>query len=539
MTNVNFLNYFNYKSGVFRVFVTLIFFVSILIIGLISVNDYGTTNDEYTQRLNGFITLNYLGEIFLPELTNKYTFDKNFPSFDNMPDNLRFYGGAILHAPLGFLEIIFGVEDKKNVFLFKHYAFFLIFFISLICFFDIINRRFKNWKYGLLGVSLIFLSPRIFANSFYNNLDIPFMAFLTITACLGMRFLRKPNKKYIFLFSLFSAISIDIRLIGIILPVLICTTFFFHGIKKKDFKNTFITLFSVFFMTVFLVVLFWPMLWENPFQNFLSVITNLAHHPLKLDIFFFGETIRVDNVPWYYLPTWIFISNPILYSLLFIFGVSLIAIILIGLTKRMKSKSIDIIFFLLILIPILIPILLGSTLYNGWRHVYFIYPFMVYFMIFFIFFIIEKIDNKKINFIVKLLLFLGLLDVSFWMFKNHPHQYVFFNKITREDVSLNFEMDYIAASYKENLEFLINNEKKDSFNIFNSSKTEIWYSLFSLYDSDRLKIVESNKENADYWITNYWFDDTVYNKSFLDKFEILNEVIVDGNKINTLFKRKN
>ena len=124
MININFLNYFNYKNGIFRVFITLIFFVSILIIGLISVNDYGTTNDEYTQRLNGFITLNYLGEIFLPELTNKYTFDKNFPSFDNMPDNLRFYGGAILHAPLGILEIIFGIEDKKNVFLFKHYAFF-------------------------------------------------------------------------------------------------------------------------------------------------------------------------------------------------------------------------------------------------------------------------------------------------------------------------------------------------------------------------------------------------------------------------------
>ena len=76
MINVNFLNYFKYKNEVFRVFVTLIFFISILIIGLISVNHYGTTNDEYTQRLNGFITLNYLEEIFLPDLTNKYTFDK-------------------------------------------------------------------------------------------------------------------------------------------------------------------------------------------------------------------------------------------------------------------------------------------------------------------------------------------------------------------------------------------------------------------------------------------------------------------------------
>ena len=35
---------------------------------MMSVKNYGTTNDEYTHRLNGFITLNYLGEKFLPDL---------------------------------------------------------------------------------------------------------------------------------------------------------------------------------------------------------------------------------------------------------------------------------------------------------------------------------------------------------------------------------------------------------------------------------------------------------------------------------------
>ena len=174
MINVNFLNYLKYKSEVYRIFVTFIFFISILIIGLLSVNDYGAVNDEYTHRLNGFITLNYLGEIFLPDITRQYTFDKNFVSFDEMPDQLRYYGGTILHAPLGFLEVIFGIEDKKDVFIFKHYVYFLIFFISLIFFFKILNRRFNSWQYSILGTSLFFLTPRIFANSFYNNMDIPF-----------------------------------------------------------------------------------------------------------------------------------------------------------------------------------------------------------------------------------------------------------------------------------------------------------------------------------------------------------------------------
>ena len=160
-------------------------------------------------------------------------------------------------------------------------------------------------------------------------------------------------------------------------------------------------------------------------------------------------------------------------------------------------------------------------------------------MVFFVFFIIEKIDLKKFRFIPQIVLIIGLLDVGFWMIKNHPHQYVFFNKIFRKNISKSFELDYIAASYKENLDYLVNFEKRDSYFIFNSSKTDIWYPLFSLKDSDRLKIIESKKEEAEYWITNYWFDDNIYDKNFFDKYEIVNEVLVDGNKINSLFKKKN
>ena len=523
----------------FQGYSTLIFFITILAIGFLSVDNYGTTNDEYTQRLSGFITLNYLGELFLPEITNKYTFDKNFPSFDNMPDQLRYYGGTILHTPLAFLEILFGIEDKKNIFLFKHYIYFTIYFLSLICFFDILKKRYKNWKYGILGVVLLFLSPRIFANSFYNNLDIPFMAFLLIATCFGLRFLNKPNKKYIFLFSFFSAISIDIRLIGILLPFFICTTFLINGFKKKNLKKTLLTLISVFLSTILMIILFWPMLWENPIQNMIKVILNLANHPLNLNVFFLGKTISVTDVPWYYLFTWIFISTPILNISLFFFGILTFLTILFGINKRMKLKDLDINFIFLIFVPILIPITLGSTLYNGWRHVYFIYPYMVYFMVFFVFFIIEKIDLKKFRFIPQIVLIIGLLDVGFWMIKNHPHQYVFFNKLFRKNISKSFELDYIAASYKENLDYLVNFEKRDSYFIFNSSKTDIWYPLFSLKDSDRLKIIESKKEEAEYWITNYWFDDNIYDKNFFDKYEIINEVLVDGNKINSLFKKKN
>ena len=139
-----------------------------------------------------------------------------------------------------------------------------------------------------------------------------------------------------------------------------------------------------------MIILFWPMLWENPIQNMIKVILNLANHPLNLNVFFLGKTISVTDVPWYYLFTWIFISTPILNISLFFLGILTFLTILFGINKKMKLKDLDINFILLIFVPILVPIILGSTLYNGWRHVYFIYPYMVYFMVFFVFFIIEK-----------------------------------------------------------------------------------------------------------------------------------------------------
>ena len=44
----------------------------------------------------------------------------------------------------------------------------------------------------------------------------------------------------------------------------------------------------------------------------------------------------------------------------------------------------------------------------------------------------------------------------------------------------NFDMDYWGLSYKQNFEFLLNNEKKEKYYIWNASETKIEYSLFSL-----------------------------------------------------------
>jgi len=535
---LNFFQETNKKINNFRKLIIILIFSVIFVTGMISVKDYGATNDEYNQRLAGFITLNYLGEKLAPKLLEKYRVDKSYPKFENVPSNLRYYGGTIIHTPLALMEIILNIKDKKNVFLFKHYVLFTIFFLSLIVFFNICKNRFSDWKYGIFGVLLLFISPRIFANSFYNNLDIPFMAFVIFSLNYGLNVLKEQNFKNIMFFSFVSAVCIDIRIMGIIIPSAITFILFLNNFtKNQDYKKIFFSIFSIFTLTFLFVVLTWPMLWENPFGNLIKVFNNLANHPIAGNNFYLGELIPYSKLPWHYVPIWIFATTPLLYSFSFFIGIAKFFIDIFN-KKNLDIFFQDLIFFLIIFVPILATIILGSSLYNGWRHMFFIYPCLIIFVLIGINFIFKNIKNTKFYYLFQFVIVFSLLNTSYWMIKNHPHQYVYFNRYMSSNVGKIFELDFMAASYKKNLDYLIKNEKKDKYYIYNSSDTKLWYPLFSLKDEDRLKFIETKKENAEYWVTNYHFDRNIYDSDFFNKYEILNEIIIDGNKINSLLKLK-
>ena len=147
--------------------IVLFIFSLIFIFGSLSVKDYGVSSDEYATRIHGFVNLNYIGQKISPQITNKFKNDKNIPNLHNKDYIVKTYG-ALFDITAGFIEVIFNVKDKYNQFLLRHYLNFFIFFLSLICFYKLCNKRFNSWKLSLFGVILLTLSPRIFANSFFE-----------------------------------------------------------------------------------------------------------------------------------------------------------------------------------------------------------------------------------------------------------------------------------------------------------------------------------------------------------------------------------
>ena len=537
-TNSNF-KIFIKKIDKFKNYFTTFLFIVIFFTGAFAVKDYGVSSDEYQHRLHGFYNLNYVGEKFLPNITKKLRENKNYTKFEDYGNN--YYGGSFYNATISFLEILFGIEEKKDQFLFKHYINFFIFFLSLIFFYKIIKLRFSNWKYSCFGVIILFLSPRIFANSFYNPNDLIFLCFCIFAIYYSLIFFQKPNIKNSVLISLFVANAINMRIMAIIIPSFLLLIIFFYLIIDNNLLKKYLkpSLFVFFLLPLFTYIL-WPYLWNDPLNNFINTFLNLSNFNLNSQNFFLGKYINFKDIPWYYIPTWVMVTTPIIYLILFFVGCIKIFLFTPNIrTNNTNLVLIDYFFLMIVSVPIFATIILNSTLYNGWRHMYFIYPGIIMIALLGFDFFIKNLKNKFLFYFFLLVILLSFINTALWMVRNHPHQNVYFNKLAGKKFSDRFEMDYWGLSYKENLEFLLDYDTSDKLFVYNSSKMEMFYMLLCLNDKDRSRItIVPSPIQADYWITNYYNDKNDYDKKFYNKFFLINDIVVDGNSINTVFKKK-
>ncbi len=148
------------------------FFLLVIIIGISIFRDYGITIDEPISRTNGAISLKYVTEIFnIPiraKLTHHFDITKtvslNFDKVTGKPYISEFYYNNLLNVPimsrslrarlssnknlhnykdkdygvtfelpLAFIEVMFGIDDMRNVFLMRHFLTFFTFWLHTNC----------------------------------------------------------------------------------------------------------------------------------------------------------------------------------------------------------------------------------------------------------------------------------------------------------------------------------------------------------------------------------------------------------------------
>lgn len=509
-----------------------------LALGVKLYQSYGISWDEPNQRTIGGVTYKYLTEFLNPNISD--------PQVAGMP-KLSIYDyrdyGTLFETPVFAVERFFNLNDSREQFLLRHIFNFLICTLGVIAIYLLAARRFNNWRYGLLAAFFLVLSPRFFADSFYNAKDLVFMATFAMAINTMIHFLLNPTKKMALIHGLFTAFAIDIRVLGVLIPAGTIALSIIRGFKGEVKTNRLLISGLIYLIfTIIFSILFFPYLWENPLANFLQVFSNMAHFRWNNEVLFMGEFIKAASLPWYYILVWIFITTPLFYLFLFFVGMPLV----IKTTLKNKfqlwkndQEMQDLIFLSLVIFPIAMVIALKSILYDGWRHLYFIYPaFLLISIRGYV--LLQNIFNRKFQKIILYSLTLFSLGFyAYWIKANHPFQFTFFNHFAGNEIRYKFDIDYWGVGNRRALEHLLNKDPGQNIKIYCASNTMLDYSFMLLPESIRYRISQTNNINeADYIFTNYRNVHPDDDRQLSNSYPVFYEIKVDSEPIITIYKAK-
>jgi hypothetical protein len=527
---------------------TLLFFASLYGLGLTILGDYGFATDEPINRENGGVTLRYLLSIIENITGTEVAWGKaqlaEFHS-DLFTYKDRDYGVAF-DLPAMILERILDINASRDQYLLRHALTHLVFIGSLATFYLTIKDRFQDRRLAFIGVALMICSPRIYSESFYNNKDIVFMSLFLIALFFSLRFLKNPTIKYCLWAALFTALAINVRIIAVILPAITVVASVILILNKDILlRRSSLLIFAYFICVVLLVFCFWPWLWTDPFSHFIEAFRNMAKFRWINWVLYNGHYYPSTNLPWHYLPIWIVVTTPVAYIVLGVLGV--IAILREALQKGIRrqlsvSGVTDLIFVSILVVPTCAAIALKSTLYDGWRQFYFIYPALIYVAVCGYVSIERLFHSSRIvrSFVITLIL-IYVIAVAIWMMRNHPFQNVYFNFLAGPKWIEKFEGDYWGLTNTAGLQFIANSDSRANIYIFGLGNTSIPQALLMLpKDMQARFTVVYSIEQADYILTNFRLlnrsDDNSLLKSISEKLHKFYTVEVDQNIIFAVYK---
>ncbi len=500
------------------------FFLCFLVLGLNVFKDYGMSWDEAHQRTVAMLVSNYVLE--------------NDNTLLNTPHPK--YHGPVVPVVLFSLEKLLGLEASRTKVLLWHFGNFLFFFLGVLFFYFLCVHRFKSWKIALLGALFLILSPRIFAHAFFNHKDLPFLSVFIICIYSLIRLLEKKTTPRICVHALLCAILIDIRIPGVILPSL---TVFLLGMDcflAPDRKQAFFIFmrdFSVFCSaTIIFVVLLWPSLWENPLGEFINAYNFMKKIQWGGTVLYLGRFIESNNLPWHYIPVWISITTPLLYMIFFLLGLFFMGAHFFKFPLEFyRKRKIDLICFIWFFLPIAMILIHKSTIFDGWRHLYFIYPAMILISLnglVCLWKFLNNIKNRKafviLSSLVIMLVVFSVTKTAYLMTRDHPYQNVHFNFLAGSDKRHRFELDYWGLSYREALEYILDNDSRDMIKVQVANPPgELNKELLTERAKQRLSFVESQ---GDYFVTNYrWHPNDYLGKELFS-------IHVGSEKINAVYE---
>lgn len=523
------------------------FFAILFFMGLFIYKNFGVPVDEPYQ-------------LQLASLTHSYIFNGDSTIFTN---NELVYHGSVIELPLFWVATRFTGPETIYI---RHLFLYLAFLASLVVFYLISLRLFRNPWWSLLAVCLLAFSPRIFSDAFYNSKDIAFMDVFILavwTLILNIDH-SKSNKSWhtilrLLAHALSSALLIDTRIVGVlIVPITIILAGIAIFKTCSSWRVVFGYLLFYLFTTAVLTILFWPILWHEPIREFLLAFKQMSQfNEYGKGVLFQGGFYPSEALPWQYIPTWIGISTPIIILAGFVFGIGDWIIEIYQYLRYETGSNLtafykwlsddDTLKWLAVVVWMIIPIIsiyiFHSVLYNGWRHLFFIYPAIVLFSTrgfsaLHSHFSVRTGRYTAITILIAIVLVVGLFEPISFLTRYPRYGTAYFNQLAGDPSTLRqrFEMDYWGLSYKEAIDYILATDSSNNIPIYMADVSGPDYinSGLSPEEEARITIMDSPDTGARYFIGNFSFHPDEYEYAdFLPEYFSVN---VRGAKILVVYR---
>ena len=421
------------------------------IVGLAVLDDYGVSTDEATQRLIGRASLDYI-------LGDRDAL---------LDDRNRFYGVAF-ELPLAAVERALRLEDSRAVYLSRHLLSHLFFLAGGFFAWLLTYRMFGSRALALFAMLLFLLHPRMYAHSFFNTKDIPFLSMFMVSLYLIHRAFRRDSAAAFALCGVGIGLLTNIRPLGVlpfaaVLGMLALDLF--HATRRADGTARRVVVNGAAFSAAAALTLYatWPPLWNDPLAlaEALSAFSRFAHS--QATTLFQGVYVQsvAGNIPARYAPVWALITTPPAALALAAVGVGRVAWLGArdgaALRPGVSEARFGALLIACLALPFVAVIVLESNLYNGWRQLYFVWAPACLLAALGLRWLLAFFRPLAARAAIIALVAISGGAVLAQTVALHPHQNDYFNPLVErsERLKTRYHMDYWNTSRREALEWLL------------------------------------------------------------------------------------
>ena len=424
----------------------LVVLVAFAAVGVAVLDDYGVPLDEPVERGRGINAVDYvLGD-------------------GALTDHAHRHYGVSFEAPLILVERLLGLTDSRAVYLLRHLLTHLLFLTGGFFCWLLARRLFGDRRLALFALLLYLLHPRLYAHSFFNPKDIPFLAAFMIALWLVERAFRRDTAAAFALCGVGVGVLVDLRVMGVALFAAVPGLRALDLLQARDGagrRRALVTAAAFVLAAAGTRYAVAPWLWSDP-SAIVDAFATLFRHPYHGRTLFQGEIVRWPSIPPHYLPTWMAVTTPPAALLLALAGAA--AVVRRGVARpRDVLRNTGLRFEWLLLACLTLPpagvVALQTNIYDGWRQMYFLYAPLCLLAVCGLRGLLAAAGRPWARRGTWVLAAAALAGMAADIVRLHPHQAAYFNflvdRSTPERLRMRYDVLYWGTEHREGLEHLL------------------------------------------------------------------------------------